>query len=230
MSLRILYQDPFLIAINKPAGFYVHPPEDFAYRIPNEFNCLYLLRKQVNEYLYPVHRLDRATSGVLLFALNPSSAKALCDLFQQRKVKKTYFCVTRGWTEEVGVIDYPLEGVDSLTAFQQVARLETPHPIGRYSSSRYSILRVEPHSGRRHQIRKHLRHISHPLIGDTAYGDSAHNRLFREKWDIGRLLLKAYSIEVDHPETGLPLRITSRWDGLWHRVFDLFGVCPLEPR
>ncbi len=232
MSFRILYQDDSFVAIEKPAGFHVHPPED-AHRISRSVNCLYLVKKQLETYVYPVHRLDRATSGVLLFALRSDSAKRLCHLFQEQKIKKTYFCVTRGWTEESGMIHYPLpsenessEPLVATTAYQRIGQIELPHAVGRYPTARYSLLQVEPHSGRRHQIRRHLNHLSHPLIGDTLYGNGDHNRLFRDQLKIPGLLLKAYCLEFVHPERGDPVRIISRWSGLWHSVFDLFGVCP----
>ncbi len=233
MYFRILYQDPYLVAIEKPAGYHVHPPEDSTHRISPLTNCLHLLGKQLNTYLYPVHRLDRATSGVLLFALQSETARELCQLFQNQKIKKTYITVVRGWTPEAATIEHPLRSendpdqrLESVTAYERIAKMEIPFPNGRFSSSRYSLLHIEPHTGRRHQIRRHCQHISHPLIGDTIYGNGEHNRLFREKLEINGLLLKAYSVEMIHPQTGTPLRITSRWNGMWHQLFDLFGVCP----
>ncbi len=235
MTFRILYQDPTLIAIEKPAGFHVHPPEDKAYKISRAFNCLHLLRNQVNTYLYPVHRLDRATSGVLLFALNSPTAKTLCTFFEEKKVQKTYICVTRGWSEDAGVITHPLKSetnrdqlLESSTSFVRVGKIELPYATGRYPTSRYSLLRVSPHTGRKHQIRRHFNHLSHPLIGDSIYGDSDHNRLFKNQLQIEGLLLKAHSIEFPHPETGERIRIRSRWNGRWHKVFDLFNLCPMD--
>ncbi len=226
MSFRILYQDDFMIAIEKPPGFHVHPPEDSNHPISNHFNCLHLLRNQISQYLYPVHRLDRATSGVLLFGLKSDSARKLCQAFENHQIRKTYFCVTRGWTDEAGQIDAPLGTSGALTSYSRLGKLELPHSVSRYPSARYSLLQVEPRSGRQHQIRRHFAHISHPLIGDTVYGSGEHNRYFRSQLLIHGLLLKAYSVELLHPETGEPLQITSRWNGLWHRVFDRFEVCP----
>ena len=108
LSFRILYQDPHWVAIEKPAGFHVHPPEDSTHRIPAGLNCVQVLRKQLNTYLYPVHRLDRATSGVLIFALSSESARSLSQQFRDRSVRKVYYCVVRGWVEDGGVIDSPL--------------------------------------------------------------------------------------------------------------------------
>src|SRR5690242_9363282 len=108
MAFRVLYQDDYLIAIDKPAGFHVHPPEDPRHQISPALNCLNVLRNQTQKYLYPVHRLDRATSGVLLFAFQSETARSLCEMFQQQEPTKTYYCVTRGWTTQEGVIDHPL--------------------------------------------------------------------------------------------------------------------------
>lgn len=235
MNFRILYQDDSIIAIDKPAGFQVHPPENPQHKISNQVNCLRLLNKQLNRFLYPVHRIDRATSGVLLFAFNSNTARYLCDQFQQQNIKKTYYCITRGWVRESGSIIHPLKSehfdkryLDSITKFNTLATIELPHAVGRYCTSRYSLVRVEPTTGRKHQIRRHFAHLSHPLIGDSVYGDTDHNHFFKHNLNISGLLLKAYSISLIHPDDGKLIQISSRWNGLWHQIFDLFGVCPLE--
>lgn len=235
MSFRLLYEDPYIVAIEKPAGFHVHPPEDSNHTISPSVNCLHILRNQLGKYLYPVHRLDRATSGVLLFGLEPMATRRLSEAFQEQSIKKTYFCVVRGWTEKAGIIDRPLrsdkdpeERLNSETTYSSLAQVELPISNQKYLSSRYSLLKVHPHTGRRHQIRRHLDSISHPLIGDTQYGNGEHNRIFKEKLKISGLLLKAYSIEFNHPIHQNPMKIESRWNGRWHQIFDLFGVCPFE--
>ncbi len=221
MPLRILYQDPDLVVVDKPAGYHVHPPEDQKHKISSQVNSLRILRDQLGCYVYPVHRLDRATSGVLVFALSPESAGELGKKFQTREIIKTYFCVTRGWTEDSGMIDYSC----AQTQYETLVRVELPFSTKRYERSRYSLVRVRPLTGRMHQIRKHFAHLSHHLIGDTVYGDGEQNRIFREKLGIRRLLLKAQVIEFQHPRSGCRVRVASRWSGDWHRVFDLFGVC-----
>ncbi|MDR3607542.1 MAG: pseudouridine synthase [Oligoflexia bacterium] len=229
MEFRVLYQDQWLIAVDKPAGFQVHQPEDPRHRVSKSFDCLWLLRRQTGRYLYPVHRLDRATSGVLLFAFDAEAANRISEAFRERTVNKTYYCITRGWAPESGVIDHALtEGADSRTDFTTVARVELPYAVGqRYSTARYSLVRAEPVTGRMHQIRRHFAHLSHPLIGDTIYGDGHHNRFFREQLEVRALLLKAHSLELAHPINGSPLRFRSRWNSMWLKLFDLFGVCPL---
>lgn len=235
MSFKLLYQDQDLVAIEKPAGFHVHPPENTLHKIPAHLNCLAILKNQLNAYLYPVHRLDRATSGVLVFGLTTESAGVLAQQFRDREAKKTYFCVVRGWVQEEGVIDSPLASgadlkgppVEATTYFKRIAQVELPHPVGRYSSARYSLLSVEPKTGRMHQIRRHFEHLRHPLIGDTIYGDGRQNRFFRETLGIEGLMLKAYALELRHPKTNSPLRVQSRWNHTWHQVFEVFGVCPI---
>lgn len=234
MQLRLLYQDQDLVVVDKPAGFHVHPPEDKRHRISDQLNSMRILRDQLGQLVYPVHRLDRATSGALIFALNSSTAAKLCESFQSGSIKKTYYCVTRGWTDDSGLIDHPLESdsrpgirLQCQTRYKTLARMELPYPTRRYPSSRYSLVRAEPLTGRMHQIRRHFAHVSHPLIGDTVYGDGEHNRLFRERLGIQQLLLKAQVLDFDHPVTGKTVRVVSRWGGSWHKLFVLFGVCPI---
>lgn len=230
MQFRILYQDDRLVAIDKPAGFHVHPPEDARHRISRGTNCLFLLRRQIDRYLYPVHRIDGATSGVLVFALDSDSASNIQAQFRNHDVRKTYFAIVRGWVGTEGLIDSPLAGAESRTRYQRLATVELPHPVGRYETARFSLVQASPETGRMHQIRRHFAHIRHPLIGDSLYGDGKQNRFFRERiTELGenRLFLKAHAIRLKHPATGEPLEIRARWDHSWHRSFDLFGVCPL---
>jgi tRNA pseudouridine65 synthase len=226
MNLRILYQDENLVAIDKPAGFHVHPPEDARHRISRGSNCLHLLRKQLEQFLYPVHRLDRATSGVLLFAFQSEVARELNVALAAGQCRKTYFAVVRGWTKEDDTIEHPLEDRVTITSYERVATLELPESVGRYPTARYSLVKVSPRTGRTHQIRRHFAHLSHPLIGDTVYGDGRHNQFFREKLDFRGLFLKAYSLEFTHPVTSRPMKINARWNDLWHRAFDVIGTCP----
>ncbi|MBP7866309.1 MAG: pseudouridylate synthase [Acidobacteria bacterium] len=243
----MLHQDEHLIAVHKPAGFHVHPPES-GHLIPDGANCLKLLRKQADRYLYPVHRLDRATSGVLLFALDPVSARDLMRQFDAGEVEKTYYAVVRGWPPETGVIDDPLRdkpgprfpgrsdggGADApdspvqaaVTEFERLAALEVPRAVGRHDTARYALLRVRPRTGRWHQVRRHLARRAHPVLGDTAHGDRAHNRFARDELGLEGLLLKAHAVTFSHPGTGERVRVVSPWKDLWHRVFEHFGLCP----
>lgn len=237
IRLRILHQDDSFVAIDKPAGYHVHPPEDETHSIVYRSNAMAILRDQLGRYVYPVHRIDRATSGVVLYALTPEAASALSQQFAGREVQKTYLALVRGWTDENGIIDSPMRGnlegtgpeLPAMTRFQRLARFSVEKAVGKYSTARYSLVAAWPETGRLHQIRRHLRRISHPIVGDTIHGDGAHNRLFREIFGRQYLYLKAHRLEFRHPETGIQLTISSPWNRDWHRAFDWFGVCPWTP-
>ncbi len=224
---RVLHLDDDLVAIEKPAGFFVHPPEDLNHSAPPHRNCLHLLKEQLGQYLYPVHRLDRATSGVLLYALTPESARALARQFEERLLHKTYVLVCRGYTEPAGTFVQPIDGKDAHTDYVTVGHLELPIANRRYPSSRFSLVLAYPRTGRMHQLRRHFTSASHPLIGDTVHGAGEHNRIFREALGVEGLKLRAHAIEFLHPRTQAPMRLRARWDKRWHPTFDRFGVCPL---
>ena len=216
-ELAILYLDDWLVVIDKPAGLLMHrSPVD---RHERRF-ALQLLRDQLGGRVYPVHRLDKPTSGALAFARDPVTARSLAWQFEQRLVDKRYVTVVRGWPEEQGLIDYPLDAVrddrvvaattaakPALTRFRRLATVELPRRVDRYPTSRYALLELSPQTGRRHQLRRHLAHVSHPIIGDTTYGKSGHNRLFAELFGSGRLLLACTKLVLRHPATDTPLAI-----------------------
>jgi len=217
----IHYEDEYLIAVSKPAGMLVHRT-----RIASGESSFLLqqARDLTGRYLYPVHRLDRPTSGIVLFATTPEAARALSESFRTNAVGKTYIAVVRGWIEERGTIDSALDKPsdevigkaktgrfapkEALTEYIRLATAEVPFPVSRHSTSRYSLVKLHPLTGRRHQIRRHLRRISHPIIGDVEYGDGRHNRFFRNHFGIRRLLLHAWKITIPHPRTGNPFTVT----------------------
>jgi tRNA pseudouridine65 synthase len=202
--LSILYRDEHLVAIDKPDGLLVHRS-----RISNDHVfALQLLRDQVNRRVYPAHRLDRPVSGVLLFALDPVVAARLGDAFAERRVAKTYIALVRGVTDEQGIVDHPLredgdgELQEATTRYRRLATAEVPVAVPPHPSARYSLVEAEPLTGRMHQIRRHFRSQSHPIIGDTQHGDGRHNRLFRERFGVWRLLLHARRLRFTHPVDG----------------------------
>lgn len=206
--LEVLQQDGRLVALAKPSGLVVHRSQ----RAPERDTCQRLLRDQLGRRVWPVHRLDRGTSGVLLFALDALTARALAVAFAERRVRKTYLAITRGYAPEAGEVDHaltPTEGAGvaapAVTRFSCLARVELPHAVGRYASARYSLVRAEPLTGREHQVRRHLRHVAHPIVGDVTWGDSRHNRFFRERFGLRRLLLHALRLELCHPHDGRAL-------------------------
>lgn len=228
MSFEIIEQTANWVALVKPSGFHVHPPEDRFHKVPREKIILHQLRDQLNTYVYPVHRLDGGTCGVLLMALNKETAGYLAGQFQGRKVKKLYHAAVRGWAQDEGSIEIPLELdstgdlVEAKTDYRTLARIEFPIPVGRrHSTARYSLVEATPHTGRYHQIRRHLNRIAHPILGDATHGDSHHNRFFREQIGIQGLCLKAHELEFESPDRGW-IRLESPDPEKWQRIRDVF--------
>ena len=199
--LEILYQDDCLIAINKPHGLLVHRSPIAA--DASEF-AVQLLRNQIGQKVYPVHRLDRKTGGVLLFALNEEINRAMQQAFMNKDVTKKYLAIVRGFAPEKGTIDYALttedgKVQDAITHYQTLRHFEIPVPFGKFDTSRYSFVEVNPETGRMHQIRKHFAHIFHPIIGDRPHGCNKQNKLFLEKWNMNTMLLHASELSFVHP-------------------------------
>ncbi|WP_100655894.1 pseudouridine synthase [Alteromonas flava] len=218
--LNVIYQDEYLIAIDKPAGLLVH--RSMIAKRETEF-ALQLLRDQINQHVYPVHRLDRPTSGVLLFALNSNTAALLTEQFTQRHVLKSYQAIVRGHLPVRWDIDYPLrEILDRKTDRKarqdkppQPARTETrciqrfsiPLPAGRYNSARFSHIELLPHSGRKHQLRRHMAHIRHPIVGDTTHGDGKQNQFLRHHFNFQQLALSCTCMALEHPHTNQQIEL-----------------------
>jgi tRNA pseudouridine65 synthase len=232
-TLTILYQDEYIVAVDKPPGLFVH--RSFMDKDEIYF-ALQLVRDQIGQYVYPLHRLDRPTSGVLLFALTQDVARMMGQAFSERNIHKTYYALTRGHLLEDGLIDYALkEKLDELgdknvsrdkeaqsaqTHFQAIASASLPVSLGKFSSVRYSLIKCQPHTGRRHQIRRHLAHLRHPIIGDINYGDNKQNPFFGEYFGFKRLMLIAKSLNFTHPITQQEITITAGFDAQWQGVFN----------
>ena len=228
--LSIVYQDDCYVAVDKPPGMLVHrtriaEADDFV---------LQRLRNQLRRRVYPVHRLDRPTSGILVFGLSAEHARALGRLFEAREVKKRYLAVVRGYTDTRQRIDYPLreapgrEPQQAVTDFRCLARTEVQEPVGRYDSARYSLLEVFPLTGRMHQIRKHMKHIFHPIIGDTTHGDGRHNELFRRRFNLHQLMLRAVELAFVHPYSGTRVVIEVPADEAFERLGRLVEWKPVS--
>jgi tRNA pseudouridine65 synthase len=227
--MNIVYQDENIFAIDKPAGFFVHPPEMSPYPVPKEKICLYHLRKQFNQEVFPVHRLDAPTSGLVLFAMSRQGAREMNTLFREREIKKTYHAVIRGYVDAEGAIELPLEvadvaePVESLTLYKTLGQVELPVSVGKkYPTARYSWVEVSPVTGRWHQIRRHFDRIAHPLLGDIEHGDSHHNRFFRDDLKIQGLCLRALRLEFVHPWTQQTLVLDAPPCEKWQKIIDLF--------
>ena len=234
--LPIIYQDERVVAIHKPSGLLVHRSE-----LDRHETCfaVQLLRDQLGRHVYPAHRLDRGTSGVLVFALDKDTARALGGQFERQEVIKTYLAVVRGHPPEAGRIDHALsrrrddaewvgerstdEAQPAVTDFRRLATCELPHQVDRYPTSRYALVELTPHTGRRHQLRRHLKHIAHPIIGDATFGKGRHNRLFQQLFGCHRMLLACVRMQLRHPIDGRPLDLCAPPDGEFAAVLAALG-------
>jgi tRNA pseudouridine65 synthase len=228
LPLEILYQDDALIAVNKPAGMAVHRSK----MVGNADTFLIdVLREQVGGTVYLAHRLDRATSGVLLIARSTEVAAALGEQFMGRNVHKQYLTVVRGWPEPTeGIVDYPLPGAretgprrDARTDYRRLATVEVPIALGRYPQQRYALVLAEPETGRFRQIRKHLAHIHHPVVGDCQHGRSDHNRLYKQYFSCHRMLLHAWRLHLRHPVHGGRMMLEAPLDEAFQNILTRFG-------
>jgi tRNA pseudouridine65 synthase len=203
-AIEIIHRDADLIVVYKPAGLLFHR---HGWDRTGPF-LLQSLRDQIGQTLYPVHRLDRPTAGLVVFALSQDAARFLALAFREHRVQKTYWAICRGHLTERQVIDYPLKCPDNglmqpaVSILCPQARCELPVAIGPHPSSRYSLVKLRPLHGRTHQLRRHMAHLRHPVIGDVDHGDGAHNRFFRERFDCRRLLLCALGLRLPHPAGG----------------------------
>lgn len=232
---EILYQDQYLIAINKPSGWLVH--RSWLDR-HEKVVVMQTLRDQVGQHVFPVHRLDRPTSGVLLFALSADIANLLSQQFAARQPKKTYHAIVRGMVTQPGHIDYPLvEELDKIadkfadkdrpaqeavTGYLPISTIEIPVAVGKYSTARYSFIQLTPHTGRKHQLRRHMKHIFHPILGDSKHGDLHQNRAFAHYFAIKRLMLHASELSFYHPITQEPLIISAPIEESWLTLLSQF--------
>lgn len=225
-----MYQDAHLIAIDKPAGLLVHRSALDAHATAF---ALQQLRDQLDRRVWPVHRLDRGTSGVLLFALDADSARALAQAFEQGAVRRSYLAVVRGWPPVAGTIDHPLGRLpddargprgsavqDARTHFRTLARHALPLPDRDFPDTRCALLELRPETGRRHQLRRHCKHMAHPILGDASYGKGALNRAVAAHLGLARLWLHALRLELVHPTSGAPLAISAPPDATWSRWLD----------
>lgn len=234
--LEILYQDEHLIAVNKPAGWLVH--RSWLDR-KEKVVVMQTVRDQIGQHVYTVHRLDRPTSGVLLMALSSDVARLLTQQLEQHQMSKYYHAVVRGYVLENGTVDYALtEELDrvadkfarqdkapqrAVSRYRALASVEMPVAIGRYQTVRYSLLELQPETGRKHQLRRHMAHLRHPIIGDSTHGDLNQNRGVAQHFDCSRLMLHASALTLRHPVSGAPLTLSARWDAPWQRLIEQFG-------
>lgn len=232
---EVLYQDNDLIVINKPEGWLVHR----SWLDKHEtVVVMQTLRDQIGQHVYPIHRLDRPTSGVLIFALSSEIARLLSEQFASNKIEKTYHAIVRGYVDGEAIIDYPLveeldkiadkfankdkPAQDAITFYKGLSKIELPIEVGKYKTARYSFVELKPQTGRKHQLRRHLKHIFHPIIGDSKHGDLHQNRAFSHYFAVKRLMLHASTIKIIHPITLTPLTIHAKLSDDWLKILREF--------
>ncbi len=224
--LPVLYRDDDFVAVHKPPGLLVHR----SWISQDEEFLLQRLRDKIGQRVYPVHRLDRATSGVIFFGLSSNAARQLQEVFDSGKATKTYRAVVRGWLEAPVLVDHDLDDKESgkgprpaKTRLAPLAKVEIDAAVDRYATARYSLVEAEPLTGRRHQIRRHLKHVNHPIVGDTTWGKGTHNRFFRERFGVHRMLLVSWETAFPHPLTHSSIRIRAASDPEWDDLMGALG-------
>ncbi len=234
--LEIIYQDEWLVAVNKPSGWLVH--RSWLDRHETRI-MMQAVRDQLGQHVFTVHRLDKPTSGVLLMGLSSDVGRLLSQQFEQHQIRKRYHALVRGWLEDEAILDYPLteeqdkiadkfstedkQPQSAITHYRGMASVEMPVPVGRYPTARYSLVELEPQTGRKHQLRRHMSHLRHPIIGDSRHGDLRQNRGAAEHFGCQRLMLHASQLSLTHPITGVALTLRANLDTTWMNMLSQFG-------
>jgi tRNA pseudouridine65 synthase len=240
--IEILYQDEWLVAVNKPSGWLVH--RSWLER-DEKVVLMQTVRDQIGQHVFTVHRLDRPTSGVLLMGLSSEAGRLLSQQFEQHQIQKRYHAIVRGWLMEEALLDYPLveeldkiadkfaredkEAQPAVTHYRGLATAEMPVATGSYPTTRYGLVELEPKTGRKHQLRRHMSHLRHPILGDSKHGDLRQNRSAAEHFGCDRLMLHASELHLTHPFTGEPLVIRASLDDVWMQAMSHFGWRGLLP-
>lgn len=228
MNIEILYEDDYILCVSKPNNIVVHHAHH-SRNVADEASLLQLIKEQCGLKTFPIHRLDRKTSGIILLAKKSEYVADFQALFTNNEIQKTYFGIVRGHAPETKIIDTPVKGRDANVHKDAETHLSTKKtvivdiPVKPYDSSRYSLVQLLPKTGRLHQLRIHMNKISHPLIGDPKYGDKNHNMMFVEKFNCENLFLHAHSLEFVHPHSDDKLIITADFPDDWKKIFNEFN-------
>ncbi len=231
LALRILYEDDSLVAVDKPPGFHSHPPEDKSIALNPRWNSLGILQKQLSTTLYPMHRLDRATSGILLFSKQKELNSFFQKQFQEQSVQKKYLCLVRGSFLGSSLLELPLkntkgESQPARTQLEALHHFQLPILGPKGTPRTFTLLWAEPLTGRFHQIRRHLAAAGFPILGDKQHGDKKLNREFAALTGVERMLLRCAEMKIQQL-SGKVLVLQATWTKDWHRLFDQAGACPL---
>jgi len=226
-EISIIFEDSEILVVNKPNDLIVHQSK-FGGKIDNKSLCQ-ILHQQIGQPVYPVHRLDRKTSGVLLLSKNKANIPRLQAQFTDQTINKKYIALVRGHVLDSGSVDTPIkpEGKtiykSALTLFKPIDHIEVDIAVPPYSTARYTLMELSPKTGRTHQLRKHMNKISHPIIGDPKYGNRHHNHMFEKKLEISKLFLHALQLRVQHPETNESLIFEADLPSFWTTMFQQFN-------
>jgi len=222
--VEILYEDKYCIVVNKPNNVLVH--HSYYSRNIKDDSLLQILRQQfTGSNFYPVHRLDRKTSGLIVLAKEKEFVVKFQNLFHTNEIQKKYYALVRGFCEKSGKIDSPVKnpdtGVykDALTFYKKLSQKELKIPVKPYSTSRYSVLELEPKTGRMHQLRKHMNKVAYPIIGDHKYGNRHHNQMFEKEFGLDLLFLHAYSLAFTHPFLNTEIKLKAKLPLFWTNLF-----------
>ena len=234
----IVYRDADMIVINKPAGLLVHRSP--INRSEKRFAVQEVRNLNGGKHVHPVHRIDKPTSGLLVFAFERDMAAELSASFSSREVKKTYLALIRGFCPEEGQVEKPLKDMhdkvlhgsnkddlktrEALTRYMRLATTVVNHQVEKYPQSRYSLVRISPETGRKHQIRRHFNHIAHPIIGDGKHGDHRHNKFFKNTFGLERMMLHAWKLEFQHPRNGKPISLGAAPDDAFSGTLAAIGI------
>lgn len=226
--MDIIYEDDYIICVNKPNNMVVHHAKH-SRNVSDETSLLQLLEEKFNSKFYPIHRLDRKTSGIILLTKDTKFVSEFQNLFTENNIQKTYFGIVRGHSPETKLIDTPVKGRDAKvykdaeTHLETIANIVLDIPVKPYETSRYSLVKLTPKTGRLHQLRIHMNKISYPLIGDPKYGDKNHNIMFEEQFDCKNLFLHAYSLDFKHPFTNKTCHLQANFPSDWTKLFEKFN-------
>lgn len=227
MQIEILFEDEWLIVVNKPNNVLMH--NSYYARNIKEPTLIQLLEEQTGNTHYPIHRLDRKTSGVVALAKQKKDIASFQQLFTSKDIQKEYIGLVRGFLSDKQVIDSPVKNPDTkvykdaLTKCIPLEQIELDIPVCPYPKSRYSLVRLKPATGRMHQLRIHMNKVSHPLVGDYKYGDRFHNRMFETEFECHNLFLHALKLTFKHPKTQESHEFTAQFSLDWLKIFDTFN-------